>query len=29
VAGIDECSNSDFGAGPLGLLITEKPEQSE
>lgn len=24
VAGIEECSNSEFGAGPFGLLITEK-----
>jgi hypothetical protein len=26
VAGIEECSNSEFGAGPFGPLITEKKQ---
>ena len=29
VAGIDECSNSEFAAGPLGLLTTEKTGSSK
>ena len=27
VAGIEECSNSEFGVGPFGLLITAKQTQ--
>ena len=29
VAGIEECSNSEFTAGPLGLLTTEKRGSSK
>ena len=29
VAGIEECSNSELGAGPFGLLITEKETNND
>ena len=29
VAGIEECSNSEFGVGPCGPLITAKPNKHQ